>query len=411
MRETIYVNFSDAAIKREAQGDEARELRDYNYPELRLRYRKNRKLGTWDTYCDGKWRKAFAYPRYDCRAMLAALPGVMELRRRDGQPDRMIGALYRVSDLLSWHLQRQLNSAALSRYRKATCKTAITKWLGPRLGAVVVADLNRALVDQMLIQPMQATLKVATVWKVYKVLISAIHRAQAMGLLVVNPLAAVKFSDFALGKCEPKEARLFSRDLEALVNKLVELFPTNPRDSMLALFMLGFGTRAGETRKARWSDFVCLETDSPLWVIPSETIKTGKRHELHLPPGAVALLRTYKETQKGKPSVFLFPGEHGQPLSDVAVSLIIKAMSDGTWSSHDLRKLARECWAHLGIDFHVGELLLNHAQSLLPATYIQSELVERKREALELWWSSGKDKHTGLNLSKRLALMSPDPDQ
>ena len=217
MRETIYVNFSDAAIKREALAGQARELRDDNFPELRFLYRNNPKLGTWYTYHDGKWCKAFAYPRYDCRAMLAALPGVMELRRRGGQPDRVIGALYRVDDLLAWHLERQLNSATLSRYRKATCKSAITKWLMPRLGAVVVADLNRVLVDQLLIQPMQATLQVATVWKVYKVLISAIHRAQALGLLVVNPLAGVKFSAFALGKCEPKEARLFSRDLDAVV--------------------------------------------------------------------------------------------------------------------------------------------------------------------------------------------------
>ena len=60
-------------------------------------------------------------------------------------------------------------------------------------------------------------------------------------------------------------------------------------------------------------------------------------------------------------------------------------MAKGEWSSHDLRKVARTQWMDLGIDYLVGEMLLNHAMKDLDATYIHTTAEGMKRKALETW--------------------------
>ncbi|MCY1363307.1 hypothetical protein D9M69_500630 [compost metagenome] len=50
-----------------------------------------------------------------------------------------------------------------------------------------------------------------------------------------------------------------------------------------------------------------------------------------------------------------------------------------------MRKLARTGWADLGIDHLIGELLINHAMGHNVKVYIQSDVMGRKRDALEQW--------------------------
>ena len=61
------------------------------------------------------------------------------------------------------------------------------------------------------------------------------------------------------------------------------------------------------------------------------------------------------------------------------------SVSKGEWSSHDLRKVARTARADLGVDYMVGETLLNHAMKDLDATYIHTTAEGLKRKALEAW--------------------------
>ena len=47
--------------------------------------------------------------------------------------------------------------------------------------------------------------------------------------------------------------------------------------------------------------------------------------------------------------------------------------------------MARTGWAVLGIDHLIGELLINHAMGHNVKVYIQSDVMNRKRDALEKW--------------------------
>ncbi|EEZ3329035.1 site-specific integrase, partial [Escherichia coli] len=54
MTSTVYVRFSDAEIRRQAQGT-AKTLRDARYPALRFRFHKDRSRGSWHVVVGGVW--------------------------------------------------------------------------------------------------------------------------------------------------------------------------------------------------------------------------------------------------------------------------------------------------------------------------------------------------------------------
>ena len=82
---------------------------------------------------------------------------------------------------------------------------------------------------------------------------------------------------------------------------------------------------------------------------------------------------------------FLFPSRNGKALSEGQACAVFSRLGQGEWTSHDLRKVARTGWADIGIDHLIGELLINHAMGHNVKVYIQSDVMARKREALDRW--------------------------
>jgi integrase len=77
--------------------------------------------------------------------------------------------------------------------------------------------------------------------------------------------------------------------------------------------------RSGEARGARWSE---IDLKNKIWTIPAERMKAGREHEIPLTPPAVALL-----TSLPKESDVVFVGPKGKPLSDMALTLVIRRMN------------------------------------------------------------------------------------
>jgi hypothetical protein len=78
---------------------------------------------------------------------------------------------------------------------------------------------------------------------------------------------------------------------------------------------------------------------------------------------------------------------------------VFARLGKGEWTSHDLRKVARTGWTDLGVDFLIGEMLVNHTMTRNVQTYIHTSAEQLKREALNKWheWLDGK----GFNLIHR----------
>ena len=100
------------------------------------------------------------------------------------------------------------------------------------------------------------------------------------------------------------------------------------------------------------------------------------------------MLRIYREELKlrGRESDSLFTDRMtGMAMSEAAAFAGFRWISGGNWSSHDLRKLARTGWVEIGVDYLIGEMLLNHAVGFSAETYINTSAENLKMDALIRW--------------------------
>lgn len=381
---TLHVQLTDAEIRRNQAGA-VRQLRDPRHPSLRFRYSTvDRAKGSWHVVVGKSWGKAGNYPDINAKAMLATLPTILARRSADPAAKSTATNWSTVGELLSWYLERMARDRALSEKRKASAKSALKRHLQPRLGQLPLSGLNRPAIDRLLLMPMQERYALSFVRSVWGVLGVAVRQAYRLDLLAVNPLAGLEFTDFVRTKIKAKAARLHSDDVPGLLNLLADQFDESPAACVLAGLMLCHGTRLGETRLARWKN---VNTSTGKWFIPAADTKTKAAHTLPLTAQALALIERYRLVQQGKgyTGQFLFPGSSGQALSATKASTLFTHLAHGEWSSHDLRKVARTAWTDLGVDYMVGELLLNHAMKDLDQAYIHTAAEQLKRQALETW--------------------------
>jgi integrase len=379
---TLTVKLSDAEIQRNAMLEHVRDLRDASHPALHFRYAKNRARGSWYLLNKRKWHRIGAFPDLSAKQVVAALPAVRMRVAADGAAS--VSGWVTVGELLDWFADRMARSRALSVKRRSAGKSAISCQLKPRLGDLLIRDVNAQTLDKLLMWPAQEELSLSYVQQLYRLLAVAFRQARKLDLIPVNPMAELKFINFTTARILPKPARLRDVQLPELVEQLTERFESAPADAMLALMMLCHGTRIGETRQARWADIALAERE---WFLPAEHTKSKTELRVPLTDQVCALLRRYRERQtaQGYEGPFLFPSRRGKPLSDNQASAVFTRLGQGAWTSHDLRKVARTAWTDLGVDGHIGEMLLNHSLGKIASTYINTQAKEQRRLALVKW--------------------------
>jgi integrase len=375
------VKITDAEIKRQAAGD-VRDLRDTENRGLYLRFNKDRARPSWYLVIKRAWNLIGNYPDLNAKQVVAALPAT-RLRVAAGEGSTL-SKWVTTGELLGWYGERMARDRNLSSKRKKTGASAIKCHLIPRLGRLPLTQIDKATLDSQLMWPLQESISIDYVRLVFQLLALAFRQAFKLGLISSNPMAAIKFSDFSKAKVGIKPSRLRVVQLQDLLKQLLNVILLNPSEGMLALMMLCHGTRIGETRQARWSHISLAERE---WFIPGEHTKTGVEHHLPLTDQVRKLLIRYREIQqaKGYDGQFLFPSRNGKALSEGQASAVFAKLGQGEWTSHDLRKVARTGWADIGIDHLIGELLINHAMGHNVKVYIQSDVMSRKRDALERW--------------------------
>ena len=374
------VKFSDTVIKRHLKEGVVTQLRDERFP-LRLRFNKARTGGTWFvvSYKEGKtiWKKVAKYPLASFKFLEPKLGDLCF-----GDTEKTIGSEWVTMDgLLEWYGQRISTNRTLSSERKATVKSAIKCHLMPRLGDVRIDDLNHNLIDSKLMWPMQAEYSLSHVESVWRILKAATNQAVKLKLIESNPLSKLKRVDFISGPIAPKGASLRADSLPGVFEALLG---QPDQVKMLVLLMLLHGTRIGETRKAKWNHF---DLSDRAWFIPQEDTKTRTAHRLPLTDLATQMLIEYRDAQQksGSNSVYLFQGADKKGVSAVVASEWVRRVSQRKWSAHDLRKLARTAWADLGIDYMVGEMMLNHSPSKMDRAYIHTYAEKQVKNALEIY--------------------------
>lgn len=386
MSKTLQIKFSDAEIRRQAAGP-ARDLRDPRYPALKLRFNQSRARASWLVVMHagkGTARKLGNWPDITAAAAIELLP--KKLAELTADPSAVVATAdwHTLGDLLHWFADRAGRDRTLSTKRKDTIRSLVACQLLPRVGSVRLVAVDRETLDERLVWPMQEVRSLAYTRQAFGLLKKACKQAAALKKLTRNPLADVVFTDFITAKIKPKGSRIRPQQLPEILATLGELWRTRPSEAMLPLLMLCHGTRISETRLSKWQNITLC--DAGEWFIPASDTKTDADHRLPLTRHAIALLSAYRTRQlvSGYSGAYLFPRGDGAPLTESQGQAIFTRIGDD-WSSHDLRKVARSMWADLGVDYLIGELLLNHRLDDLDAAYIHTHATTLKRDALERW--------------------------
>lgn len=157
-----------------------------------------------------------------------------------------------------------------------------------------------------------------------------------------------------------------------------------------------FFQRPGNVRAMEWQE-LDLDSDKPLWTIPSEKMKrtkqqkaNGRPHLVPMAPQAVAILRELKPlTGHGR---FVFPslltGERCMSENTLRASLRRLAYSNDDMTPHGFRAMARTVIAERlsGISPDVIEAQLGHGKSgPLGSAYDRADFMEQRRAAMTAW--------------------------
>jgi integrase len=384
MSATREVKLSEAEVRRQAADKSVRDLRDPRHPGLYLRFWSNRERGTWHLVRGKKWVPIARWPDLGVAAVLAELPALRQRLMRSPATAPVASGMASVGQLLDWYGNRMARDRSLSVKRKAGARSAIAQHLKPRLNDLALVEVTADALDKQLMWPCQAEVSLSYLRQMFALLLTAFRQALQLGLIDRDPMAGMRFHDFTKAKILPKAARLRDVQLPELMQQLAQAFETSPGDAMLALMMLAHGTRIGETRMARWSEISLAAAE---WFIPAANTKTRTEHRLPLTAQVEALLVRYRAIQQGQgyEGVYLFPNRRGLSLSETQASAVFTRLGRGEWTSHDLRKVSRSTWTDLGIDGHIGEMLLNHTLGKIASTYIHTQAMQQRRVALEKW--------------------------
>lgn len=147
-------------------------------------------------------------------------------------------------------------------------------------------------------------------------------------------------------------------------------------------FTILCAARTSEALCARWEE---IDLERGVWTIPGPRMKAGRVHRVPLSARAVELLRALPR-ENG--SEFVFPGfRRGRPLSNMAMTMVLRAMDRGDVTVHGMRSAFRDwCAEQTSFPREVCEAALAHVNSdRTEAAYFRSDLFERRRALMEAW--------------------------
>lgn len=130
-----------------------------------------------------------------------------------------------------------------------------------------------------------------------------------------------------------------------------------------------------------------IDTDSKVWTIPAERMKSGEAHRVPLCSRAIEIIEEAR--QLPGQGDFLFPGRtQGQPMSNMTMLKVLRRLNL-PYTVHGFRSSFRD-WAAEETSFprEVCEMALAHTLTdKVEAAYRRGDLFEKRRDLMEAWAS------------------------
>ncbi|UHQ19406.1 integrase arm-type DNA-binding domain-containing protein [Lysobacter sp. KIS68-7] len=208
--------------------------------------------------------------------------------------------------------------------------------------------------------------------------------AIAKGLTASNP--AIHLGSIALYQPEPKNhAHIGLEELPKFL-KALETYDGSVLVKTCTWLGLWTANRPGITRTLKWSE---LDLDQGLWTIPKgrEGMKRGYSHVTPLPTQAVEALRTLEPITGRYPYVFVGRNDWRKPLSDGAVTGLLKAIGySGKQTAHGFRHLVSTALNEKGYDADWVERQLAHGDpDEIRGTYNKAVYLDQRRTMMQEW--------------------------
>lgn len=220
--------------------------------------------------------------------------------------------------------------------------------------------------------------------KVRQWLHSIFSYARGQGMTTNDPVRDLRALVLPLGKSK-NYAHLAIEDLPEFLRRLDE-FDASPMVKGATLLSLWTANRPGVTRTLRWSE---IDLDNALWTIPKrrDGMKRGYSHLTPLPWQAVTMLREIHQWSGTFEYVFIGRNDPGKPLSDGAVSGLLKRLGyRGRQTNHGFRHLISTALNEQGYESDWVERQLAHGDpDKIRGTYNKAMYLEGRREMMQDW--------------------------
>ncbi len=143
--------------------------------------------------------------------------------------------------------------------------------------------------------------------------------------------------------------------------------------------------RTSETINAQWSEF---DLQDGTWTVPAERMKAGREHRVPLTDAALIVLQAVAPLGNATGDGLVFPGGRpGKPLSNMAMSMLLRRMGYAALTVHGFRSTFRD-WAAEATNHprEVAEAALAHILAdKVEAAYRRGDLFEKRRALMSDW--------------------------
>ena len=249
----------------------------------------------------------------------------------------------------------------------------------PRLGGLPVNRIHTSDVMAVL-QPIWNEKRV-TAQRVRRRIAAVMRWAVAQGYREDNPAGEAIGAALPRNGVRPRHHPALPYAKVAGAIEAVRRSGAYPATVLAFEFLVLTACRSGEVRGAQWKE---MDLAGREWRIPPERMKTDREHRVPLSTRALAVLGEAREFVDG--SRLVFPSARGGPLSEVAISKLVRELGIGA-VPHGFRSSFRD-WAAECSDTprEVCELALAHVNTnAIEAAYRRTDLFERRRALMEQW--------------------------
>jgi len=354
-------------------------------------------------YRVGGRRRELTLGRYPDLSLQGArrMAAVERLRVADGVDVAAEKRRSRHASVRAWtvrQLRDDFDAKVLNQRAASTRKLwggYLDNWAMPRLGAMLVVDVEAADIVAML---RAAGVRGSGAVKTLHAATRAMFE-HARGALIRddNPALGIKRAS-VVAVVPTRKGKALSGDELA---RFLRAIPGDAKGDALRLHLLT-GVRPAELCEAAWGEF---DMDAATWRIGDERSKTGEGYTVTLPAQALELLRRIKAAMPK--SAFLFPavrGDDDRPIPYQTYrawlwrALDAAGIDRKAFKPHDVRRTMRSGLTSLGVRYEVAERAINHKLPGLAEVYDRNDFAAERAAALRQWADYLDALRTGSNV-------------